>query len=37
VLDGPMLAAFDKERARFDAIVERPAARVAQSQASAQR
>jgi murein DD-endopeptidase MepM/ murein hydrolase activator NlpD len=37
VLDGPMLAAFDKERARFDAIVERPSARVAQSQASATR
>jgi murein DD-endopeptidase MepM/ murein hydrolase activator NlpD len=37
VLDGPMLQAFDKERSRFDAIVERPSARVAQTQASATR
>jgi murein DD-endopeptidase MepM/ murein hydrolase activator NlpD len=35
VLDGPMLATFDKERVKYDAIVERGAPRVAQNQGAA--
>jgi murein DD-endopeptidase MepM/ murein hydrolase activator NlpD len=35
VLDGPILASFDKERDRFDAIIARSSPRVAQAQASA--
>ena len=37
VLDGPMLQAFDKERDKFDGILERQSPRVAQTQASATR
>jgi len=35
VLDGPMLANFEKERSKYDAIVERGAPRVAQTQGAA--
>jgi murein DD-endopeptidase MepM/ murein hydrolase activator NlpD len=34
VLDGPMIAGFDKERSRFDGIVTRSSPRVAQTQAA---
>ena len=37
VLDGPMLSAFEKERDKYDNIVDRPSPRVAQGQANAQR
>jgi murein DD-endopeptidase MepM/ murein hydrolase activator NlpD len=37
VLDGPMLSAFEKDRDRYEGILGRPAARVAQTQGAAAR
>ena len=37
VLDGPMLATFEKERDKFDAIADKAPPRVAQNQGASQR